>query len=257
MNDVDNWLLECELDDVDLIAIEEMYEDVFNVAINQVGSSHDITFKELKFTVSKAGGLVLHGEVTVNGYTSASATISLNTAGLEIKGSVENVVFDDLVTIEKAKLDVYIGVETSNTGRAIRVQISGEVMWEGLPIIVGLFMDKIPGEPLQWTVYGDYEHDIKLSHFSTAFEDTWLDIDITQLAFVASNQSTVSAQVPNKFKYPVKRGVQLFATLIDSLSAVNGVTKTTAGGLTLCVASSGEKLTMEVILPMDKDVSTE
>lgn len=250
-----DWLLECELDDVDLTALEEISADIVCIKINSVRDAHNITFKQLKLTVSKADGVVCIGEVTVKRHTSTSATVSLNTAGQEIKGSVEKVFLDGLMMIGKAQLDVFIGVTTSTTGRLFLVQINGVVLWQEHEINAGLFIDSVPWQTAKWTVYGEFEGDLNLSRFSTSIGDTWLNRDLTQVAFFAGNGSTVSEQVPDKFKCPVKKGIQLCATWASSLSPVNGVMKTEAGRLTVCFASSAEKLTVEVILPIDKYVS--
>lgn len=235
--------------------IEEIYEDVFGTGLSAVNGAHDFIFESMRLSISK-DGLLLDGKVTVNGYTSASATVSLTTVGVEIKGAVENVTLEG-VTIEDASLDVFIGtVAASTTGRPFRVAISGTVKWGSFEIMAGLYIDKISGKDAQWTVYGEFDGDLQLSHLAPEIKGTWLDIDIQQVAFVASNEEETTEQVPNKFKYPVKKGVQVWATVVETIKAVNGVTKTKAGGLTLCAAFTGEELSIDINMLTDQAVCT-
>lgn len=184
---------------------------MFGESLSDVSGHHDIVFTTLRLRIG-TGALSFEGSVTLNGHNATSATITLSSVGLEIKGSVGNVVLDKVipgkeVTVENAKMNVFIG-PAGLTGRPYRVSLDGTVNVGDLAFSVGIYFNKIPDQKSMVTVYGTLDKaSLVLSEIAPALKGTFLDLELTNVALVASNEGQPSGQVPNKFKYPVIKGI--------------------------------------------------
>jgi hypothetical protein len=198
------WILHGTIRKVDIVVLEELYEDMFGTELSQVSAEHDIVFSDLELSIGTFG-LLFEGQVTVHGYTSVSATISISSVGVEIKGCVSDVDLD-IVKIENAALDVFIG-PAGQTGRPYRVSINGDVKVDNVEFKAALYLGKSTEKNLNWTVYGEIDN-VVLSKFAPDIKDSYLDLDLKRVALIASNMDQPMEQVPNQWKYPVKKGTR-------------------------------------------------
>lgn len=181
--------------------LQHLYEDIFHTTIN-TATEHTITFSTLSFLVSKSSGITLSGAVTVNGHTSAEATITLSTAGIRITGAIEAVVIPGgLVTVESAKLDLAIGRDS------FLVKLAGSVTVQDLHFDVSVYFTKTSGNALEYTVYGAYKGDLYLRNIVSGLKDSFLDVSLQKVAVVISNMDTPLVEITeNVFAYEVKKG---------------------------------------------------
>ncbi|XHF96738.1 hypothetical protein AWENTII_000356 [Aspergillus wentii] len=171
--------------DCSLQKILDLYEDVFGTAIT-ANTDHEISFSALCVRVYRGedgSGLYLHGEVTVDGHTSADATISLSSEGITIGGAIESFAVCD-VMIDSLSLDLSIGKHHFS------VCFSGQVLVHKYAFAVSVFLDKSSGNALKYTVYGAASGGVELSRLFNGIEGSFLDLSIEQLAVCVSNQDT-------------------------------------------------------------------
>lgn len=181
--------------------LQHLYEDIFHTTIS-TATEHTITFSTLTFLVSKSSGITLSGAVTVNGHTSAEATIALGAAGIHITGSVEAFVIPGgLVTVESAKLDLAIGRDN------FLVKLAGSVTVHELNFVVSVYLTKTSGSKLEYTIYGAYKGDLYLRNIIHGLKETFLDVSLQKVAIVVSNTDTPLVEMKeNVFAYEVKKG---------------------------------------------------
>lgn len=205
-----DWSAEGQLQDVTLELLYEIYLDLFKKPLAIVPDNHNIVFTSLRLRIGK-GAFVFEGSVTIDKYTSVSAVVTLSSLGLEIKGAVENVQLPHshgpIITINSAAIDVFIG-PGGESGRAYRLSLSGSVTEGALQFSVGLYFNSRPGQKPEYTLYGTVVHgDLKLSSIVPRVKHTFLDLELTNIALIMSNQREQWADVPNSFKYKVKEGM--------------------------------------------------
>lgn len=202
--------MEGDLQNVNLKLLQEIYLDLFKKPLATIPDNHKIVFTSLRLRIG-TGSFVFEGAVSVDKYTSASAVVTLSSLGLEIKGAVQNVhipiAHGPTITIDSAAIDVFIGPH-EESGRAYRIALSGKVTEGALQFSVGLYFNHTPGNESQYTVYGTVLNgDLKLSSIEPRVKHTFLDIELTNIAIIISNQQEQWDQVPNTFKYKVKEGM--------------------------------------------------
>lgn len=182
--------------------LQHLYEDIFDTTITST-TEHTITFSTLSFLISKTSGITLTGAVTVNGHTSANATIALSTAGIHISGGVEAVVIPGgHVTVESASLDLTIEREKFN------VKLAGCVTVNDMNFEVSLYLNKTSGDKLEYTLYGKYMGNLYLRNIVNEVEGSFLDVSLQKVALIISNMDTPAAQMTeNVFAYPVEKGM--------------------------------------------------
>ncbi|KAF3924770.1 hypothetical protein ABW21_db0200091 [Orbilia brochopaga] len=238
----------CEVEglirDFDLALLTEFYEDVFGHELCDIGAEHQIVFDFLHLRVTN-GLISFSGAVTLNGYTSVNASITLSTVGIEITGGVDDIDFG-FVTIKNLHLDVFIG-RIDSKGTPYRASISGTVDIEGIVVTVGLYVDGYGSTP-QWIVYGEIE-DLKLSDLASVLRGTFLDLQLTKVALIASNREGQQVQLPNKFSYPVVKGLQLWAT-VKQIDVIRTLTRDQQGPpeIQLCIAFDAVQKSLAVSL---------
>ncbi|KAI4193575.1 MAG: hypothetical protein LQ350_008251 [Teloschistes chrysophthalmus] len=231
-----NWGFVCQLEDFDFASLRDMYEDLFGSQLHI--SDHDVVLDNL---VLKAGsdGILVSGAVTIEGYTSAEATISISSLGLSIRGQVEDIPLAKDVILREASFDIFIGPKRdtaiSGPGTSFRFAINGQVSVGKKAISASLFIAKTPDGRLIWTVYGAFQGAVSLSKIAPPLENTFLDLVLTEACFIASNVDGVSAAgtaIPAYF--PVVKGVQVAARL-SPLSILDSTmnNKTASAGMTL------------------------
>jgi hypothetical protein len=192
---------------------------------------HKIEFKDIAFRIDSKG-LQFDGEITVDGHRASKSTASIKRDGVAIKGALHDIELDN-VTVEHAELDVFIGRTCKNeTSRESGFSITGKVLFHNVEIDVAVFLTRTDKQGTFWTVYGELDGtEMKLNTLAPGVKDTWLDLELHQIAFIASNTESPKVE-GNVFDYPVQRGVQFYAA-IDRLEQVGHVTKCDAHGLTL------------------------
>lgn len=202
--------MEAELHDVNLKLLQDIYSDLFKKPLATVPDNHNIVFTSLRLRIG-TGSFVFEGSVTVDKYTSASAVVTLSSLGLEIKGAVENVTFPDrhgpTITIDSAAIDVFIAPH-AESGRAYRIALSGTVTTGALQFSVGVYFNHTSSNNSEYTVYGTVlMGDLKLSSIEPKIKNTFMDLELTNVAVIISNQEQPWDHVPNSFKYKVKKGM--------------------------------------------------
>jgi hypothetical protein len=192
---------------------------------------HEIGFKDITFRIDHKG-LKFDGEIIVDDHRASKSTASIKRDGVAIKGALHDMKLDH-VTVEHAELDIFIGRTTKNeTSRESGFSITGKVLFHDVEIDVAVFLTRTEKGSTFWTVYGELERtEMKLHSLAPGVKDTWLDLELHQIAFIASN--TESPKVEGSvFDYPVQRGIQ-FCAAIDRLKQVDHITKHDVHGLTL------------------------
>lgn len=184
--------------------LQHLYEDIFNTTI-ATKTEHTIVFSTLSFLISKSSGITLSGAVTIDGHTSAEATIELSTAGIHITGSVESVIIPGgHVTVESASLDLTISREE------FIVKLAGCVTVNEMTFEVALYLNKTSGSDLEYTLYGRYQGNLYLRNIVRSFEGTFMDVSLQKVALIVSNMKTPVVEMKeNVFAYPVTKGTDI------------------------------------------------
>lgn len=204
-----NWSISGNINDVSLTTILNMYEDLFGSILLDNPQDYNIVFNSICLVIGSEG-FFLQGTVTVNGPTSTSATISIAKNGISIGGAVGDLeLFDGLVKIHEAELDVFIGRAIPEArSRDIKVAVSGHVTIKDLIIKAGLYYVRNAAGENQYTVYGEISGALKLRQLCSELQGTFLDVELTNIAFFVSNQDTPAVGALNSMKYPIKKGRQ-------------------------------------------------
>lgn len=196
-----NYELSGTLHNADLTMLQHLYEDIFHTTIT-CATEHTVTFSTLSFLISKTSGITLSGAVTVNGHTSAQATIALSTAGINITGSVGALVIPGgHVTVESASLDLTISREK------FIVKLAGCVTVDNMNFEVSLYLNKTSGDHLEYTLFGKFKGDLYLRDIVHSVAGSFLDISLQNVALIVSNmEKPVVEMTENVFAYPVVKG---------------------------------------------------
>ncbi|KAK7178411.1 hypothetical protein PSPO01_15541 [Paraphaeosphaeria sporulosa] len=211
----DDWAFMCEMDDFSLTDLGSLYEDLFFSSLHI--PDYDVEFDSLVF-LAGSSGIQLSCAVTIGEYSSAQAVVSLSNLGVSVSGSVDDIPLTGDITLTNASLDIFLGRTSDTTlngaGTSFRFAISGTVTVEGNDISASLFLGKdAKGNPI-WTVYGKWAGTVKLSALASPLKGTFLDLELDEVAFIASNvdgQAVAGANVPVSF--PIVKGVQVAARL--------------------------------------------
>jgi len=210
---------------------------------------HSIKFDDITFRVDP-NGLQFSGEVTVDGHRSVGATIAIKRDGIAITGSVLDIQLG-AITVEKGQLDIFIGRPAGNeTSRQSGFAITGNVSFHHLELEVAVYTTFTEGEGVQWTVYGEIEGtEMQLHRLAPDVKDSWLDLELTQVAFIASSCDSPKGCY-NVFDYPIRKGVQFCATISSCLKPLDHVTNKQINGLVLRAAWSPDRgFSFGVVLP--------
>jgi hypothetical protein len=194
-------------------------------------------------------GISLTGDITVNGYQAAEATLAIDEEGISIIGSLAQTKFGDL-TISDPSLDVFIGTSIEKPHRQpLQFAIKGNTDFKGIKIDVSVYLAKDKDEGLLFTVYGEYTRVWSTGGLASELKGSFLDLPMSNIALLAGNTTTGLPGFVNKYNYPLIKGVQLNAT-VGSIPALNKATGINMDGLTLSVGLvEGAGLTMGLNLP--------
>ncbi|RPA89757.1 hypothetical protein L873DRAFT_1849165 [Choiromyces venosus 120613-1] len=189
----------CTLDD-----LHALYASITGRTLAEF--THKATFKDLLFRID-ASGLTLSGEVTIDEHRAVKAVVAIYRDGIAITGSLKDITLG-AVTITKVELDVFIGrTNPGTTSRASGFSITGNVRFHTMDISVSLHT-LVEGGQVSWTVYGELDADLELSHLAPKVKGTFLDLSLRRVAFIASNvDSPAGVEEFNVFNYPVRRGL--------------------------------------------------
>ncbi|KAH7093457.1 hypothetical protein FB567DRAFT_609954 [Paraphoma chrysanthemicola] len=185
---------------------------------------HDVRFDSIRMMLQTgtAAAFTFVGSVTIGGYTSATATIQVARSGISIRGDIDDIHIGD-VAIQRAQLQIELHSESSGTLSSFLIAGTFDVL--GLSIKVGLFIeDKVDGHSPAWAVYGELHGDLKVSTLVSGFRSVpTIDLTLSRVAIIAaSDDKAGSLIVGDVLRYPVKKGIQICATikeigLIDQL----------------------------------------
>ncbi|KAI1159157.1 hypothetical protein F5B18DRAFT_655977 [Nemania serpens] len=265
-----------ELNNTDIVIKGSYSKDEFsleayigNLTLQEVGSiftnitghhldvfDHDVTFNSLSLIVSNEG-VALAGSITINGHSTAYGMISIMQDGLHIAGGIGDVTFED-VEIKSASFDVFVSSSSNNSScaRTTRFGIQGEVSLAGIDLSVGLFTEKATGKELQWTIYGEVssEEEMSIGRLNPDLKGSFLDVGVKGLALIASNKEAPDGNF-NKFRYPVKKGIQFCAT-VESIPQLEDLMRGSVKGMMLCASyEAGGNLRISVTLPAERTIS--
>jgi len=208
---------------------------------------HSVEFEDIICRID-GNGLKFHGQITVDGHRSVSGTVSVKRDGVAITGALRDIKLGH-ITVEKAILDIFLGRMTKNeSSRESGFAITGKVGFHDMVIDVDVFFTTTE-QGVQWAVYGELIGEgMKLQRLAPEVKDTWLDIELKQVAFIACNIDSPQGDY-NDFDYPIQSGVQFCAT-IDPVQPLDHITKTNVHGLVLRAAwSPVTGFSFGVILP--------
>ncbi|KAI9804315.1 MAG: hypothetical protein M1833_007122 [Piccolia ochrophora] len=257
----DDWGFSCELKNFDLYSLHDLYEDLFSSPLHL--SDHEVVFDDLVL-IAGSSGFTLSGRVTIEGHSSAQATIAISRLGVHITGAVSDIELAGDVVLKQASLDVFIGrtddTALSGPGTSFRFAIAGIVSVASNDILASLYIDKEPSGNVIWTVVGGFTGAFAISHIAPALKGTFLDLSLRQATFIASNvdgQAAAGVLIPAG--YTVVKGVQIAASL-DSINALDSTLDNkgapTAGLVLKAIYSATDSAFKLVVqLPAPKTVS--
>ena len=250
-----DWGLTCELRGFTLADLRSMYQDIFGATLHF--TDHDIKLGNLSF-MARPSGLTIDGSVTIEGHTSAKATIVISRNGLDIRGEVADVPIEGDLVLKKASLDIFVGREDTlplaKPGTSFRFAIQGIVDVADSEISATMFLDRDSQGNALWTVVGGFEGAFSLSKIASALRGTFLDLSVQEATFIASNVdggAAAGAVIPGA--YPVLKGIQIAGALgsIPALDGALGVSSSSSSaamvtGLTLHAMYSATSSSFEV-----------
>jgi hypothetical protein len=259
--EVADTYLEAEVGNMTWAEVVMAYTQITGNSVEVAANVDELDFENMYIMISTTG-IEIRGKISFNGKTSAAGYIKFNDDGLSIGGGIESFkVPDTNIMIEEAGLDIFIGSRGSDktSGRASRFALRGVVDFQGIRVAAGL-ETSTDGSPdsRRWILYGAYEGSLRLSALEAAKslkEHPDLDIELKNVAIIASNKKGIWINPLSKKKYSLSDGLSLFA-LIDPLPAINNLARNkTVGGLTLIASMSAKKLSVAIELPESIGVS--
>lgn len=249
---LDEYMLEAEIGDLTLQDVGEIFHELLGFELDIF--NHDVLFKAMTLRVSSEG-LLLAGGVTINGYTSMTGALLLSRDGIAVSGDLGDVEFDQF-HLRSASLDVFIASKMdTKCARASKVAITGDVSFGGVDVQVGVITEKDAetGE-LNWMVYGDVAGDISTSRFAPELKDSFLDISLQRVAFIASNHDAPLLTYPGQ-KYPIVKGVQ-FCAAIDGIHELEQLLRGSVKGMILRAAyQPSNTFALSIVLPAERTIS--
>ena len=245
------WAFYCEVEDFSFNDLRNFFESMFDAPLHV--SDHDVVVDDLVF-IADSTGMSFSGKVTIEGYTSSEASISISNQGVHVSGAVDDVQLAGDITLKKAGFDVFIGrtddTTLSGPGTSFRFAINGTVAIGSRQIDASLYFDKSPEGNLLWTVTGSFTGFFSIANLVPELQDTFLDLSLQNAAFIASNvdgAAATGATIP--VQYPIVKGVQVAATLegpMDQLDRTLNRKDTPTAGLTLQAMYSATSSSFEI-----------
>ena len=211
---IDDWELSTDLEDFDLNDLLTLYDELFGAELHPF--EHDISFSSLTLRINNEG-IVINGAATIEEHTSASATVSLTKIGIDVKGEVADFTPIEGVTIKDATLEITInktGIAEkgkAGSGLTARFVVTGDVsLGDNLNLKAGVYYERGADKQLLWSLYGEIlalKDPVSLARIEPALKGTPLDIAIEDVVVAASNNDNPQITVPNKFNYPLVKGM--------------------------------------------------
>lgn len=215
---------------------------------------YDVTFDAMSLTISSTE-LSLCGAVTINGHTSVRGSLVLSKDGIEVRGDIGDIYFDDWdLLIRKAGFDVFIASKMEGaSARSTKVSISGDVSFHGVDARVALFTEKHPKLGWVWTVYGEVSGDLSTSRLVPALKgNSMLDISLNRLALIASSRDAAAGTLQG-VPFNIVKGVQLCAS-IDSIAAIEALLGGSVKGMVLRAAYTNGAFALGISLPAARTI---
>ena len=220
----------------------------------------DVKFGSAEITLASGSGLTIAlTDVEVEGYVAANALLAIGPGGVTIRGDVTmtgaSLTFGEL-ELKKAYIEISLRKNAEDSG----VVLGGEVAFSSftLDALVHLYRGK-SGKGVEWTVFASLSaagDTLAISKLVPEVKDTFLDLTLSEVVFVAASQEDplVSSLVSTKYK--VHKGVQVCAMLspikeLDSLMR----SSTPMSGLVLSAGwSKGNGFTLDILMPAESVV---
>ncbi|KAM6509602.1 hypothetical protein FALCPG4_017253 [Fusarium falciforme] len=217
-------------------------------------SDYDVTFDAMSLTISPTE-LALCGAVTINGHTSVRGSLILSKDGIEVRGAIGDIAFDDWdLLIREAGFDVFIASKMKGeSARSTKLSISGDVNFHGIDARVALFTEKHPKLGWVWTVYGEVSGDLSTSRLVPALKgNSMLDISLNRLAIIASSRDAAAGTLQG-VPFNIVKGVQLCAS-IDSIAAIEALLGGSVKGMVLRAAYTNGAFALGISLPAARTI---
>lgn len=188
--------LEAEVGNLTVSDLAAIYQQLSGKPMS-IDVPEDIKMDQMYLQIS-TDGVILSGRVSVQGQSSAAATLTFSALGVQISGSVADVYIPETdILVENAGLDILIGPKGSKS----RVALKGSVNFGGLNVAVGFVL----GEA--WMVYGRVSSVMPLAKLCPVLEGTFLgDVRLLDVALLASNGSAGECADMNVNGYPISKG---------------------------------------------------
>ncbi|KAH9934494.1 uncharacterized protein BXZ73DRAFT_100684 [Epithele typhae] len=252
-----HFSLSAAVSNFDIITISDIFESLTGESLDLP----DIDFKVGSATVTVASGaglLIALTDVEVEGHIAANAVLSVNSRGAMVRGDVtsaDGITFGE-VELKKAyiQIDLRKGMEDSG------VMLGGEISFASLTIDALVHLYRGTDQSMQWTAFASLTTDtqvLAISKIVPVLRDTFLDLALTKVVFVAASQDDPLDSDLVAGGYRIHKGVQVCAVLspikeLDSLLRSN--TPTT--GLVLSAGWSKQTgFELEVLMPTDSIVN--
>ncbi|KAI8652836.1 hypothetical protein NCS57_01349200 [Fusarium keratoplasticum] len=215
---------------------------------------YDVTFDAMSLTISSTE-LALCGAVTINGYTSVRGSLILSKDGIEVRGAIGDIAFDDWdLLIREVGFDVFIASKMKReSARSTKLSISGDVSFHGIDARVALFTEKHPKLGWVWTVYGEVSGDLSTSRLVPALKgNSMLDISLNRLAIIASSRDAAAGTLQG-VPFNIVKGVQLCAS-IDSIAAIEALLGGSVKGMVLRATYTNGAFALGISLPAARTI---
>ncbi|KAM6511002.1 hypothetical protein FSOLCH5_011448 [Fusarium solani] len=215
---------------------------------------YDVTFDAMSLTISSTE-LALYGAVTINGHTSVRGSLKLSKDGIEVRGAIGDIAFDDWdLLIREAGFDVFIASKMKGeSARSTKVSISGDVSFHSIDARVALFTEKHPKLGWVWTVYGEVSGDLSTSRLVPALKgNSMLDVSLKRLAIIASSRDAAAGTLQG-VPFNIVKGVQLCAS-IDSIAAIEALLGGSVKGMVLRAAYTNGAFALGISLPAARTI---
>jgi len=169
----------------------------------------DIKFSDLSLSISPAG-ISLEGILSVDGYTSLDAKVTINESGFDINGAIDNVTMGD-VTLLQASINFFAGhngiASLARGKKPTGFAIMGTVNFgPAVQIAASLYLEKTGDGATKWTIYGEYDKTLSTGALSQTLQGTNLDLPMKNVTLLAGNADTAVAGFINQFAYPIIKG---------------------------------------------------
>ncbi|KAM0431435.1 hypothetical protein ACHAPT_005412 [Fusarium lateritium] len=240
------------LGNLSLKDVGEIFEELMGVHLDVF--DYDVTFDVMSLTISSTE-LSLSGAVTINGHTSVRGSLTLSRDGIEVRGAIGDIAFDDWdLLIREAGFDVFIASKMKGaSARSTRVSIAGDVSFNGIDARVALFTEKDAKLGWVWTVYGEVSGDLSTSRLVPALKgNSMLDISLNRLALIASSRNAAAGTLQG-VPFNIVKGVQLCAS-IDSIAAIEALVGGSVKGMVLRAAYTNGAFKLGIMLPAARTI---